>query len=223
MMPNISEWLMDLGISEDLMLVLTFTPILITMTTISRYITGIKTFGIYSPLILAFSYYFMGARQAIIITILVILSSGVIRNLFKKVRLHYLSRLSIVYGGNVLVILSFIALTSFIPSDNPIFDFRNIQPIPLIMIISITDRFMANYIKKDLVTTLRLTGETLVISILGWLVMRFETVREFFINNLIFVIPLSLVVNYAVGKYSGLRWTELIRFNQVIKNVEKTE
>jgi len=218
-MPHLTSWLIQLGISEDLLLVLIFVPILATLITFSRYITGIKTFGIYASMILSFAYYFMGARQGFIITVLVIFSSWLIRNILRKVRLHYLSRLAIVYSSISIIILAFIAITCYIPSDNPILDFRYLQPVPLAMIISVTDRFMANYIKKDLATALRLTTETVLISILGWAIMRITSTREFFINNL-WILPLSVVINFLIGKYAGLRWTELIRFKQITKNVE---
>lgn len=221
-MPNLTTWLIQLGISEDLLLVLTFVPILVTLTTFSRYVTGIKTFGLYASMILSIAYYFMGARQGFIITILVIFSSWLIRNTLRKVRLHYLSRLAIVYSGISIIILAFIAATCYIPSSNPVLDFRYLQPVPLAMIISVTDRFMASYIKKDLATALRLTAETTLISILGWSVMRIDIIRDFFINN-IWLLPLTIIINFIIGKYAGLRWTEFIRFKQVIKDVDHSE
>ncbi|MEA3357091.1 MAG: 7TM domain-containing protein [Patescibacteria group bacterium] len=221
-MPELTNWLMDIGISEDILLVLTFVPIIVTITTASRYISGLKTFGVYTSMILAFAYYFIGAKQGLIITIIVVASSWLIRNMLRKVRLHYLSRLSVVYCGISIILLSFIAATSFIPSDSPIMDFRNLSPIPLVMIISITDRFMANYIKKDLLVAARLTAETIFISVIGWTLMRVEPIQKFFYNNL-WLIPLTIIINLSIGKYSGFRWTEYIRFSQVIKNVESPE
>lgn len=218
-MPNVTDWLIDIGISEELLMVLVFIPILVTITTISRYITGIKTFGIYAPMVLSFAYYFMGARQGFTITILVIICSWLIRNFLRKVRLHYISRLAIVYTGNAILILTFIIATSFIPTDNPVFDFRNLQPIPVAVIISITDRFVSNYIKKDLFTALRLTTETVLVSLIGWTLMRVEAIKNVIINN-IWIVPLTIIVSFVAGKYSGLRWTEFIRFNKVIRQVE---
>ena len=54
-MPEFTNWLMDIGISKDILLVLTFVPIIVTITTASRYITGIKTFGVYTSMVLAFA------------------------------------------------------------------------------------------------------------------------------------------------------------------------
>jgi hypothetical protein len=221
-MPGLTEWLINLGITKDLLMILTFVPILVTITTISRYITGIKTFGIYGAMILSFAYYFMGARQGLIITALVIFTSWIVRHMIKKIQLHYLSRLAIVYGAISISILLFIVATSFIPSNNPVFDFRFLRPLPLVMIVSITDRFMTNYIKKDLFTAMRLTAETMIIAIIGWALMRIGSTHNIIINNL-WLIPLTIPVNFLVGKYSGMRWTEFIRFNQVIKSGDKQD
>ena len=218
-MPDVSIWLIERGVSEDVLTILIFVPVLVTLTTFSRYITGIKTFGIYASMILAIAYYYMGFVQAFAITMLVIFSAWMIRNLLKKVKLHYLARLAIVYCGISIFIIAFIVAMSYLPTNNPYLDFTNIQFLPLALIVSITDRFMANYIKKDLLTTARLTGETLLIAFIGWGIMRWEVTYDFFMSNL-WVLPLLIIVNLLIGQYAGFRWTEFLRFNQVSRSVD---
>jgi hypothetical protein len=218
-MPDVSLWLIERGVSVDVMTILVFVPVLVTLTTFSRYITGIKTFGIYASMILAIAYYYMGFVQAFTITMLVIFSAWIIRSLLKKVKLHYLARLAIVYCGISIFILAFIVGMSYIPTNNPYLDFTYIQFLPLALIISITDRFMANYIKKDLMTAARLTGETLLIALIGWGIMRWEVTNDFFMTNL-WILPLLIIINFLIGQYAGFRWTEFLRFNQVLRSVD---
>lgn len=212
-------WLIERGVSEDVLTILVFIPVLVTLTTFSRYITGIKTFGIYASMVLAIAYYYMGLVQALAITMIVIFGSWFIRNMLRKVKLHYLARLAIVYCCTSFFILVFIVFMSYIPTNNPYFDFSNIQFLPLALIISVTDRFMASYIKKDLMTAARLTGETLIVALIGWALMRWEVTYDFFMDNM-WIILLLILVNLIIGQYAGFRWTEFLRFNQVIKNVE---
>ncbi len=221
-MPNFTEWLIGQGISEDIIFVLVFIPVLVTLTTFSRYITGIKTFGIYASMVLAIAYFYTGLVQAFTITMIVVISAWIIRSLLRKIRLHYLARLAIVYCGITLIILGFMVVTSLIPLNNPYLNFTNIPPLALVLIITITDRFMASYIKKDLLTAARLTGETLIVALIGWSLMRWEVTRNFFMYNL-WILPLLIVVNVLIGQYAGFRWTEFIRFSQVIRNVEPSD
>jgi hypothetical protein len=221
-MPDFTAWLIERGLSEDIIFVLAFIPVLVTLTAFSRYITGIKTFGIYASMVLALAYYYMGLVQALTITIIVVLSAWIIRNLLRKIRLHYLARLAIVYCGISLSILAFIIAVSYIPISNPYLNFSFIPPLALVIIISVTDRFMASYIKKDLMTAARLTGETLIIALIGWGLMRWNVTHDFFMNNL-WIIPLLIVINILIGQYAGFRWTEFLRFSQVIRNVEPSK
>lgn len=218
-MPDFTSWLMDRGVTEDILLVLTFVPLLVTITSFSRYISGIKTFGLYTSIILSFAYYYMGFVQGFSIVLLVVITSWVVRNLLRKISLHYFSRLSLVYTAISMVIFAFILATSYIPVKNAYLDFTAISFLPLIMIISVADRFMASYVKKDLMTAARLTGETLGISCVGWILMRWDVTHHLFLNNL-WVIPLLILVNFLIGQYSGLRWTEFLRFTQVIRHVD---
>lgn len=168
-------------------------------------------------MVLAFSFYFMGARQAFIFTFIVILGAWLIRDLIRRMQFHYISRIAIIYCGVSIFMLISITLSTFISSKDPFFNFGQLSIIPAIMIISITDRFVSNFIKKGPDAAVRLTLETLIIAILGWALMRFEPTRYFVLNNL-WLIPVMIFVNYLTGNYTGMRWTEFIRFNQVIKN-----
>ena len=69
-MPEFTQWLVERGISETILLIVTYIPLIITIVSISRYMLGIKTFGIYSSMILSLAYYFMGLRQGLIITLI---------------------------------------------------------------------------------------------------------------------------------------------------------
>jgi hypothetical protein len=221
-MSDLTSWLLNRGVTEDILLVLTFVPVLVTITSFSRYITGVKSFGLYTSIILSFAYYYMGFVQGFSIVLLVVFTSWIVRNMLRSFSLHYLSRLSIVYTVISIVVLAFIIGTSYIPSDNRYLDFTAISFLPLIMIISVADRFMASYIKKDLMTAARLTGETLVISFFGWVLLRWDVTHSFFLNNL-WIIPVLILVNILIGQFSGLRGTEFLRFAQVIRHVESPE
>lgn len=221
-MPDFTTWLIERGVSEDIILITVFIPVFVTLTVFVRYVTGIKTFGIYAGMVLSFAFLYMGFIQGFATTILVILSSWAIRNALRQVRIHYLARLAIVYCGDVMLVLAFIVALSFIPIDNPYLDFTQVPPLPFFLIMTVTDRFVASYDKKDLTTALRLTGETLIIAVVGWAIMRWDITRRFFMFNL-WTIPVLLSINVLIGQYAGLRWTEFIRFNQVIRNVELPE
>ncbi len=205
------------------MLVITFVPIIVTLMTISRYVTGFKTFGIYTPMILAFAYYYMGGRQAVAITTVVIFFAWLTRSILKRVRLHYFTRLAVIYSVISLAVLAFILATSYIPSENPVFDFRYLQPVPLVMIISVTDRFVSNLIKKDIVMSIRLTVETMLVAMIGWGLMRWEISRELLMSNTIWIVPLVIFFNLLLANYSGLRWTELSKFSHVLKGAGDTK
>ncbi len=75
-MPEVAAWLAQRGVSNDILTILVFIPVLVTITSFSRYITGIKTFGIYTSMILAIAYYYMGFVQAFTVTMLVIFRHG---------------------------------------------------------------------------------------------------------------------------------------------------
>lgn len=215
-MPELTQWLIQRGISETILMIVSYVPLIITITAISRYILGIKTFGVYSSMILSLAYYFMGLRQGLVVTLIMILGSLIVRNALKKIQLHHLSRIGAIYTGEAIFMLLFVIATTFIKSEDPFFDFTAIPPLPLAMIMSVTDRFISNYIKRDFIGAARLTLETILIALFGWILIRSHELQTFLIYNL-WLLPVAFIANILIGKYSGFRLTEMARFGQILK------
>lgn len=214
-MPQITDWLMNIGVSEQLILILAFVPILVTLTSISRYILGIKTFGIYAPMILAFAFFFSGIIGSLTVAIVVVISSYLTRNLLKRTQMHYMSRIAFIYGGVAIMLGIFLALVSYSGWTWLRVRVLNIEPLSFLAIITIIDRLVANYIKKGITTAIRLTSETMIVALIGWSTLYFDPVRTFVIDNL-WLIPLTLLLNFLIGGYSGFRLSEYLRFHQIV-------
>mgnify|MGYP001336704760 CR=1 FL=1 len=209
-MNEITQWIFSNGISKEVLEILIFIPIIATIINISRYIIGFKSFGIYAPVVLAISYHFTGLRYGLFITIVVAISSIIGYNILKKVRMHYLSRIAVNYILSIIVlIISILAIQQipFIGMNN----FQVINPIAIVSIVALTDFFTKMYIKKNIMHTLRVLLETIIIAIAGWILISIPNIINLIVNNLWILIVVA-IANILIGSYSGLRFKEIFRF-----------
>ncbi len=208
-MNEITQWILSNGISREVLEILIFIPIIATIINISRYIIGFKSFGIYAPVVLAISYHFTGLKYGLVITVIVAMSSIIGYNVLKRVRMHYISRIAVNYIITIIALIVGIVTLQQLPLglDN----FQNINPIAIVSIVALTDFFTKMYVKKNIMYTLRVLLETVVIAVTGWILISIPNIINLIISNL-WTLLLIVVFNVLIGVYSGLRIKEIFRF-----------
>jgi hypothetical protein len=207
-------WLLSHGISNEILELLIAVALLATIVSLSRYIFGSKSYGIYAPIILAIAYSYTGLRYGLAITAVVIATSLFSYSILKKIRMHYITRIAINYCILTLAIILFlIAINRFgLTLDN----IENIPPLALISITTLGDFFTKQYVKKSLKTSLLTLSSTIIISTIGWYIITRDAISTYLINNL-WIIPMLILINILIGQYKGLRIKDLFRFRSIVK------
>jgi hypothetical protein len=209
-------WIKDNVVTEEILIFMLFIPIIATLVNVSRYIIGFKTFGIYAPMTLAFAYVFTGIRFGLLVTTAVIISTLLSYTLLKKIRMHYLSRITINYILITFILLGVLILNEISPWSitTEQHQIATLPPLGIILIVALADFFVKEYIKRDLLTTIRSLVETIIIAIAGWFLLKSLPLQQFLIHNIWISIPLILV-NLFIGKYKELRFKDLFRFKRI--------
>ena len=96
-------------------------------------------------------------------------------------------------------------------------NFNRINPLAIVSIAALSDFFIKMYVKKSIAITTRVLLETVVVAIIGWYFINSSNLINYIIYNL-WIIPLLILVNLAIGMYTGLRFKELFRFWYIAKD-----
>ncbi len=209
-------WIKDSVITEEILIFMLFIPIIATLVNVSRYVIGFKTFGIYAPMTLSFAYIFTGLRFGLLVTIAVIISSLLSYTLLKQIRMHYLSRITINYIIITFLLLGVLIVNELSPWSitTEQHQIATIPPLGIILIAALSDFFVKEYVKKDFLTTIRSLIETIIIAIIGWMLLKSETLQQFLIQNIWIMLPI-LLINLFVGQYKELRFKDFFRFKKI--------
>ncbi len=217
------ELIYSQGLPEQMVVVLLLFPIIATFVVLLRQVFGLQAFGIYTPTIITVVFMAMAHKSLddlaypIAIYIFVIVIGMLMRFVFKKLRLLYLPRVAL-----NLTIITFSVL--FILTIAGSFGMTEFSFFPILILITIVEKFVLVQIEKGTKVAASLAFETLFIAIIGYLIMTPITPIGQYISIgvqeypylILFIIPVNLIL----GKWTGLRVTELIRFKEILKKIK---
>jgi hypothetical protein len=190
-------------------------PFIATLIASFRQIIGIKSFGIYSPLVLTFAFWATDLKYGLAIFIVIFLTGTLVRYFLKRTRLLYMSRMAIVLTVISLAILALMTVGGHFRR----YGLSSTSILPIVIMILLIEKFISAQVEKGFRTAIFLSMETLFISIVGYRILVWPAFQNFVLDYPYYVFAL-LLVNFLLGKWSGLRLSEYLRFREVIKNVE---
>jgi len=213
----LTNWLLNNGISQQILELLVAIAILATIVSLARYLFGSKSYGIYAPIILSIAYSYTGLKYGLAITTVVITTSLLSYSILKKIRMHYITRIAINYCIlTISLMLFFVLVKKFgLTLEN----LEYIPPLAFVSIAALGDFFTKQYVKKSLKTSLVILFSTIAISTIGWYVITRDIVSKYLINNL-WITPVLIIVNIIVGQFKGLRVKDYLRFKSIVRSKE---
>lgn len=215
------------GVPVETVVLILMLPIVVTIIAFFRQVIGIKAFGIYTPALITFAFaaiganadnVWKGAQYGVAIFVAVILIGTIMRYVLKRFRLLYLPRVALLITIVSLSTLGLLVVGGMFQRTG----WASVSIFPILIMITLVEKFVATQIEKGARTAIILSFETLLISLVCYAVLSWQALISF-ISMHSWVVLFTIVINIFLGKWTGLRLTEMIRFKDVIKNAEDTD
>jgi hypothetical protein len=204
------------GVPFETIILILMLPIIATFIAFLRQVVGIKAFGVYTPLIITFAFLATnGLKYGIAIFMAVLLFGLLMRFALKPFRLLYLPRVAIMLSIVSLLILFFLVLGGEFKRTG----LASVSIFPILIIITLVEKFVAVQIEKGNRTAVILAFETLVISIAGYFLASWKPLIQL-LTIYPWIILLTLPINLLLGKWTGLRLSEYFRFWEILKRMQ---
>ncbi|HIP50150.1 MAG TPA: hypothetical protein EYG99_01745 [Candidatus Pacebacteria bacterium] len=222
----IIQFLLEQQLSLDTITLLLLFPIVITIVVVLRQIIGIQAFGIYTPSIITIGFVFIAQhsfwdiKYAVTIYAIVLFVGMGMRYVLKKLRLLYLPRVAI----NLTIVTFSVLLTLATAGYFGRTGFASMSIFPIIIIIMLVEKFVTVQIEKGNRTAIILAIETLTIALIGYTILSPTTEIGRYMISLVLVHPLTILfiipINIFIGKWTGLRLNEYLRFHDVLNKIK---
>lgn len=214
-MSEIIKLIISQGVDIETAYLILALPFIATLIAIFRQIIGVKSFGIYTPLVLTFAFWATDIKYGLAIFIVIFLTGTVVRYTLKNFRLLYLPRMAIVLTAISLSMLSLLVIGGYLRKTG----LASTSILPILIMITLIEKFISAQVEKGLRTATVLSIETLAISIVGYYFIAWDVFRSMVLDHPEYILFL-FIVNIFLGRWTGLRLSEYLRFKGVIKNVD---
>lgn len=210
-MPQLVDFLIKNGISENTVFWMLMLPVAITIAVVARQLIGIKGMGITTPVLMGFAFEATGIQAGAILFLAAIVLMFIIRSFTHTIRLLTLPKIALILLFVTLGILFLIPLLAKdVHGDLPgtVFAF-------IILVLSM-EQFTALLMERGPKKTFLIALETLFVSSGVFVAIHSLWIRNLALSYPLFIVVAAILVNIFLGKWTGLRITEYIRFRNLI-------
>ena len=209
---NIYELADEASIPVDLFKVILLLPVGAFLVAIFKNIIGLKTFGVFLPVLIAIAWLDMGLIPGIILLTILIAVVGTLNYPMEKWGIQFNSKISVMLIAVVLVAILSVKLlhqTGWLPAAAPLF-------FPIIILTITSERVARKIEEEGLRESFELYGTTLLAALLVYLILASQTIQQFLLTFP--EVMLSIAgINLLLGKWIGLRVLEYRRFSALMQ------
>lgn len=204
------------GVPANTIILILLLPLLATIVVIFRYLIGLSGIGLLVPVALSITLLATDLTAGFILLGAVLLSSLFMRFILKRMRIMQMPKMAL----SMFFVAIFLVSTLTASAVFGVFDVSRLSIFPILLCLILSDRIVALFLERNLQETVLTTTVTLLLGILGFALLSWEYLRYLVLlyPELIFLL---IPINIAIGRYFGLRVTEYIKFQPVIKHGSK--
>lgn len=201
----------DLHVPKVMVEYFLMLPFVVVLLAFFRHVVGLKTIGLFFPILIAVIFAYNGFTYGLILIAAVAVLTFVGRSIARPFRLLYLPRSAFVL---TFVTIGFfwtvLWLTSVLPQ-------RPVDQMPLmsfLVLLLFTEDFLRVLGEKGARTGLLLLGETVLLAMFGGLFLRWYGARAVLYSypEMVLIVP---ILALALNQWNGLRLAELYRFRKI--------
>lgn len=182
-------------------------PLGVFLLVVLRNVVGIKTFGTFMPVLIALAFRETGLAWGVVLFTVVVAGGLLVRLYLEHLKLLLVPRL----GAVLIVVIILMAGLSLFSHKLDIVSGLSVALFPMVILTMTIERMSVVWDERGPTESLKEGLGSLVVAIFCFLVMSVG-----FVEHLMFAFPELLLILLAatvlLGRYSGFRLTEIIRF-----------
>ncbi len=206
------------GVSQGVLFLLLAVPFITFVIAFARQVIGLRTFGVFAPLMLALSFLLLGLHFGFAVFAVVMVVSYLIRLLFDRVELLYIPKISLLLSALALSFFLVLGLAVHFEIDLNL----ALAVFPMLVMSTVSEKFLSAQSEGGLKSAVRIAGETVVVALVAFGLVHWE-----WMSNLIIAFPemifLPIIGTIWLGRWTGLRLTEYFRFAALFRDDSREE
>jgi hypothetical protein len=215
LLSTLVNFMVTKGVSSEMIILLLMLPVILMIVTFLKQVVGVTTFGLYTPAVITLSMIALGWKIGLVLLAIILFAGYAMRALMRRYRLLYIPKIAIILTVTSLVLLLVLAVAAAFGitlAPDTVFI--------LLIMTTLSEEFMSVKAEMGLRSALFAVGETVMVSLICFSIVQWN-VFESLILAYPEIIILTLAVDIFLGRWTGLRVSEVIRFREIFKYMEE--
>lgn len=208
--------MLERGVPSSTISLVLMLPVIVTIVAAMKQVVGFSSLGVYIPSILALSFIALDLPFGLSILFTILVSGMLTRLLMKRYRLLYIPRMAIVLTIVSLTIFMILFLASYLDISRIV----GIAVFPMLIMSTLVEKFVTLQSDKGFRAAAFTILETILVAVLCYYIAEWPWLKTFVLGHPE-VLFLFLIANIFLGRWTGLRVVEFIRFREIIRHVEE--
>ncbi len=191
-------------------------PLIATVIAFARHIVGLSGLSMYAPAALSVALISIGIVPGTILFLGIILFGTVSKTILTRFKLPYLPRTAMVLWSVSLGVFGLLMISTSIS----FFPLSILNVFALLILILLSENFLELQASLSPSAAMQRVFETFVLGFLCALILGSEIIQSIAILYPEVTLVVIAITNIVIGRYLGLRFTELLRFRSIIETEE---
>jgi hypothetical protein len=215
LMSSLVNYMLTHGVSSQIVILLLLLPVIAMIIAFLKQVIGITTFGLYTPSVVALSFLALGWQIGLFFILFILITGYLTRELLKRWRLLYIPRVAIVLTVVSITLLILLGIGASLDIT-----FGRDTIFILLIMSTLAESFLTLKAEEGFIGATIGIGETILAALICVLIVSRPFLQSFLLAYPE-VILLTIVVDAALGKWTGLRLVEYFRFKEVLSHLQE--
>ena len=203
------------GVPSQTVILLLVLPVIATILAFLKQVVGITTFGLYTPSIISLSFLALGWQRGVFFLFFIVATGYATRALMRRWRLLYIPKVAIILAVVSVTLLLLMAMSAYLGMT-----FTRETIFILLIMSTLSESFLSLKTEQGWYSAIMGIAETvgaalLCVFLVQW--SRFQTFVLAYPETILLTIPLNVLL----GRWTGLRFMEYVRFREVFKHLQE--
>ncbi len=211
------NYLLSHGVSGQTVILLLMLPVIATIFAFLKQVVGITSFGLYTPSIVALSFLALGWWIGLLFLVFILITGYATRTIMRRWRLLYIPKVAVILTVVSFTLLILVAMGTWFGLT-----FSRETVFILLILSTLTENFLNLKAEEGWWAALVGITETVFGSLLCVFIVQWQTLQSIVLAYPELVL-ITIVLNIFLGRWTGLRLMEYIRFREVFKHLQEEE
>lgn len=198
------------GVPANTIILILLLPLLATVMVFIRHIIGLPSLELFVPIAFSITLVSTGVWAGAILLATIILASTVARFVLKRVKIMQLPKMAL----SIFIVSIFVLISLTASAYLGLLTVTQLSIFPVLILILLAEKIVTLQLTRSSVDIVSITATTLLMGLLGYFILSWTFLRAIILLYPEFIF-LLIPINIMMGRYFGLRVTEMFRFSSI--------